>query len=124
MSDWERIIDVCGFTGSSDRIAVLADIIRYNDFEFWRHLAGAIDPSEWLRADELDSSEMEFLRHLRTRAPTRLESYTCKVNPCIGTLVFSPQGEAATPQAHLEGDQVTSFLRVRAKAQYSPTAAV
>ena len=24
-----------------------------------------VDPSEWLRADELDSSEIDFLRHMR-----------------------------------------------------------
>ena len=76
MSDWDRIIDAHGFTGSRDRIAVLADIIRCNDFVHWRHLSGAVDPSEWLRAEELDSSEMDFLRNLRTRAPTWWEPHT------------------------------------------------
>ena len=85
MSRWELLLSSSGFAGKPDRVAVIAKLIRDNDFVRWSELAVAVDVSEWSGIDSLSADEIAFLRRFAKLAPKRFGS--CCLRVCRSMLL-------------------------------------
>ena len=74
MSAYELLFSGCGFSGEPERLAVMAHVLRMNDFPRWSDLAEAVDTSAWLGMEALSADEIAFLQEFAKRAPKRRQA--------------------------------------------------
>jgi hypothetical protein len=71
---WIAELRKVGFTGTDDRVAVVAGVLVANLLSSFRRMRFAGDPSSWLGADTLSAAEIQFLASRAGGAECRREA--------------------------------------------------